>query len=63
MFSENKTWSREVALLMIVYMGYLAFNNSVEALEAIVWPFMAFVVAAFGLKQEAVREFMQGAKK
>lgn len=54
---KNKTWSRELATLLLLFVCYVAFNGSIDILEIIVWPFVAFAMAAFGFKQEVVKDF------
>ena len=44
-----KTYKREAAIMIIVYLCYLGLYGRVEALEVIAWPFMLFVGAAFGM--------------
>lgn len=54
METKQKTWKREVALGMLVFLGtfYVTSVFSPAALsvaEMMQWPLMAFVTAAFGL--------------
>jgi hypothetical protein len=44
-----KTFKREAAIFVLVYLGYMGLYGRVEALEVIAWPFMLFVGAAFGM--------------
>jgi len=45
-----KTYKREVAVALLIYLAYLGLYGRVEALEVIAWPFMLFVGAAFGME-------------
>jgi hypothetical protein len=45
-----KTYKREVAVILLFYLAYLGLYGRVEVLEVIVWPFMLFVGAAFGME-------------
>jgi hypothetical protein len=45
-----KTYKREVAVIVLFYLGYLGLFGRVEALEVLSWPFMLFVGAAFGME-------------
>ena len=48
----KKTYSREIAVLLLVYlcgMGAGAYGN-VEALQILTFPFIGFVALAFGFK-------------
>lgn len=47
---ENKTYKREVAFLMLLYLMYLGLYGTVAVLEVLAWPFMFFVAAAFGME-------------
>ena len=46
---KNKTWKEELSILIVVYLMYLGYISAVGPLEILVWPFMAFVTAAFGM--------------
>ena len=46
---KNKTWKEELSILIVVYLMYLGIISAVGPLEILVWPFMAFVTAAFGM--------------
>lgn len=46
---KNKTWKEELSILIVVYLMYLGIIGAVGPLEILVWPFMAFVTAAFGM--------------
>lgn len=45
----SKTYKREVAVVALAYLMYLGLIGSVAVLEVLVWPFMLFVGAAFGM--------------
>jgi hypothetical protein len=45
-----KTYKREVAVMLLVYLGYLGLYGRIEALEVLAWPFMLFVGASFGME-------------
>ncbi len=44
-----KTYKREVAILVLVYLGYLGLYGRVEVLEVLAWPLMLFIGASFGM--------------
>lgn len=46
---RNKTWKEELSIAIVVYLMYLGIVGAVGPLEILVWPFMAFVTAAFGM--------------
>lgn len=46
----KKTWKREVALGLLGFIFYLGFTGSVEVLEIVIWPFMLYVGAAYGME-------------
>ena len=46
---RNKTWKEELSIAIVVYLMYLGVVGAVGPLEILVWPFMAFVTAAFGM--------------
>jgi len=45
----KKTYKREVATALLTLLGYVVVIGNVEVLEVIVWPFMVFAGAAFGM--------------
>lgn len=47
---KNKTWKREVALILLGFLMYQAHLGNLEVLEVIVWPFMLYIGAAFGME-------------
>lgn len=56
--NKTKTWGRELSVVLILILGYLAYSDKMEALGLLVWPFMLFVMQAFGFKQEAITNFL-----
>ena len=46
---DNGTWKEELSILIVFYLMYLGYIGSVGPLEVLVWPFMFFVTAAFGM--------------
>ena len=47
---EIKTYKREVAFLMFLYIVYLGIVGAVAVLEVVIWPLMLFVATAFGME-------------
>lgn len=47
----KKTFKREVAVALLVWLVYVVEVKEVDIVEAIVWPVFAFAAAAFGLDQ------------
>ena len=48
---KNKTWKEELSILIVLYLMYLGIVGAVGPLEVLVWPFMFFVTAAFGMDE------------
>ena len=46
---EKKTYKREVASALLLGLGYLAFTDKLEMVNAVVWPIMGFAAGAFGI--------------
>lgn len=46
---RNKTWKEELSILIVFYLMYLGYIGATGPLEILVWPFMFFVTAAFGM--------------
>ena len=44
-----KTWKREVALALLVGLGYVVWQDNVEMAKVIAWPVISFAAVAFGL--------------
>lgn len=47
----KKTFKRELAVVLLVWLFYIVEVKDVEIIEILVWPVFAFVTAAFGLDQ------------
>ena len=45
----RKTFKREVAVGILVFLGYLAVTDSIPALEALAGPSFLFILGAFGM--------------
>lgn len=58
----GKTWSRETAVTLLIFLCYLGYVGSVEVLSILAWPFVIFSMAAFGLKQPAVKDLISARK-
>ncbi len=56
----KKTYARELACVLLLSMLYFGYKGEVELVEALVWPFISFAVAAFGFKTEVVKEAVAG---
>lgn len=46
----DKTWKRETAILVLLWVIYVSIHGSVQALSIIVWPAFLFIGAAFGME-------------
>jgi len=46
---RNKTWKREIAFVILIYLGWLGATDRVEALKVVVWPAMFYVGASYGM--------------
>ena len=57
---RGRTWSRELAVVMIVGCVYLAALGQTEELDIVIWPTTVFTLAAFGFRQPAVGDWMRG---
>ena len=57
MTKPKKTWTREVAMILLGCLIYLGFNGQTEELSIVVWPFTVFAMAAFGFKQPTVEGY------
>ena len=44
-----KTYKREVAIVVLLYLFYLGLYGNPEVVAVMVWPFMLYVGAAFGM--------------
>lgn len=60
MISKPKTYSREIAVCLFIWLGYLTYEPAnIEMVKVLVWPIFTFNLFAFGFKQPAVGDFMQ----
>ena len=59
---KSKTWSREFATLLVIFLCYLAIEGKTEELEVLSWPTFIFAMAAFGFKQPEVQDRIRGNK-
>lgn len=48
---QDKTWKREVAFLMFLHIVWITVyaSNPVGLLQVLIFPYIAFILAAFGL--------------
>lgn len=46
---KDKTWKREIALVLTGFLCYAIYGGDVAMVEAIIWPILAYVGAASGL--------------
>lgn len=49
MAKREKTYKRELAFTLVLYLFYLGFYDKVAVLEILAWPFMFFVGTSFGM--------------
>ena len=47
---KGDSYKEEVAIAMVIYLMYLGAVNYVGVLEILVWPFIVFIISAFGMK-------------
>ena len=47
--TTKKTWKREVAVVMLLGLGYVVYTENIEMVQVLVWPIATFAGAAFGL--------------
>lgn len=59
MTPTKKTWARETAFAMFLGCALLAYNGQSEELNIVIWPTTIFGLAAFGLRQPAVAEWVR----
>jgi hypothetical protein len=57
---SKKTWARELSVLLMIFLGYLALEGKVPELEILAWPFTLFAFGAFGFKQPEVKDRIRG---
>lgn len=46
---DKKTWKREVAAVLLLWLAYLMETKDVELVELVVWPVFSYAGLAFGL--------------
>lgn len=51
---KGDSWKEEIAIAMVIYLMYLGVVNSIGVLEILVWPFIVFVISAFGMRDALV---------
>lgn len=56
---RSKTYSREIAVALFLFLGYLAYEGKVEELRILTPPFTAFSLFAFGFRQPVVDKWVQ----
>ena len=44
----KKTFKREVAVLLLIWLVYLVETKDVEIIQVLVWPIFSFAAASFG---------------
>ena len=49
--TRKKTYKREVAFLLLLWLFYLSIWGSVEVLTVLVWPVFVYVLGAYGLDE------------
>ena len=47
----TKTYKREIALALLVWLAYIVETKDVQIIEILAWPIMVYVGAAFGIDQ------------
>ncbi len=57
----KKTYKRELAILLIVWLVYLVETKDINIVEVTIWPIFSFVTAAFGF--DAYGKLQQGSTK
>jgi uncharacterized membrane protein len=49
----GKTFKREIAIALLIGLGYVVYIDDIEMVEVLVWPVFTFAAAAFGLDSYA----------
>ena len=49
----SKTYKREVAVCLFLWLGYLSVDGDPNVVEMLAWPIFTFAIAAFGLDSAA----------
>ncbi|NRA77822.1 MAG: hypothetical protein HRU18_06410 [Pseudoalteromonas sp.] len=44
----EKTFKREVAVALLIWLGYIVETKDVETIKILIWPIFAWSAAAFG---------------
>jgi hypothetical protein len=57
----KKTYKRELAILLLVWLVYLVETKDINIVEVTIWPIFSFVTAAFGF--DAYGKLQQGSTK
>lgn len=50
MMTKGKTGKREVAVVLLLFLMWQSHLQNLELVETLVWPFMLYVGAAFGME-------------
>lgn len=48
--AKKRTFKRELAIVIVLFLFYLCIFGSPAIVEVVVWPFMLYVGAAFGME-------------
>lgn len=49
----SKTFKREIAIALLIGLGYVVYIDDIEMVKVLVWPVFSFAAAAFGLDSYA----------
>lgn len=52
---KDKSYKREFAVVMWLHLVYLTIYGSLEMVNILIWPYTAFLLAAFGLQSIATQ--------
>ena len=58
---DSKTYKRELAIILLVWVVYLVETKDINIVEITIWPVFSFVTAAFGF--DAYGKLQQGSTK
>lgn len=47
---QSKTFKREVAVVMLIFLGWVVSKEDVAMVEVLAWPIISFTAIAFGLE-------------
>ena len=56
---RSRTYSREIAVVLFIFLGYLAYAEKTEELRILTPPFTVFGLFAFGFKQPVLDKWVQ----